>query len=114
MPRNKKVSGKRYNIPAETLERARAEMRGDISTPVPDDVKAAAKADLAKATPEAVKAAAKGNKRTVQGGGGIRRVPTVDELREQYSYVGQELRNLAVVATVLFAVIIVAAVVLPR
>lgn len=106
MPRNKSAGGKRANIPAETLERARAELRGDIIADVPQETAAKAARDLNKATAPRLKKAAPV--------AGPRRIPTIEELQQQYHYVGREMRTLAVLAVSMFAIIIIAAVVLPH
>jgi hypothetical protein len=105
MPRNKSTGGKRTNIPAETLERARAELRGEIIADVPDAIISKAKADLNRSSTPKMKKAAPA---------GPRRIPTIAELQEEYAYVGREMRMLAVLAVSMLALIIVASFVLNR
>lgn len=108
MARNtKKTTGKRYNVPSETLERARAELKGEVgSIEAPET--AAAPVPSAKATP--VKAAPKRATTFAKSN----RVPTVAELAQEYAFVWRELRLLGLLTAGLFIVILVAAVVLPR
>ncbi len=103
MARNKK--SKRPNLPQETLERARAELRGEVfetsngeaveTTPV----RPVAKSKVA-AAPQL---AAKPRRASTVG----RRVPTVEELLTDYRYVLRDLRNLAILAASLFVAIVV-------
>jgi hypothetical protein len=105
----KKKSSNRPNVSAETLERARAELRGERqATPADGTPKAGAKSTAKGATP--------GAKGTARAGFGLatRRVPSAEELKAEYAYVTQDLRKLMMVAGLLFAVVIVTAlVVLP-
>jgi hypothetical protein len=103
-----KKKSKRPNLSQETLERARAELRGERQEPV-------AVADSAPSNGGAVAAKPKvAPKRTASPGLATRRIPTVSELVAEYSYVLHDLRNLAILAVTLMAIIIVAAIVLPR
>ena len=104
-----KKKSKRPNLPQETLERARAELHGEAeaSVTVAESSGSDGAAVVAAAKPKAVA------KRT---GAGLatRRIPSVAELIEEYSYVLRDLRNLVILATLLFVAIFVAALLLPR
>jgi hypothetical protein len=93
---------RRPNVSQETLERARAEIRGGVesvkSTPVPTG---------------GVVAAARAKAATGRITTSARRIPTIEELRQEYSYVIKDLRNLVVLAGVLLVVIIAVAIILP-
>jgi hypothetical protein len=94
---------KRPNLPQEALERARAELRGEITeaaVEMPSDAtpSARAKRTTTSTTPAYTQS---------------RRVPTIDELRKEYAHVRRDLRKLFVLSGVLLAVILVAALVLP-
>ena|SRR5579859_2593745 len=107
MPRNKKT--KRPNLPQETLERARAELRGEVlvetpngeseETPVVRSV-SKPKTTVSAAPPQA----APKPKRT---GVSARRIPTLEDLLTEYRYVLDNLRSLAILAVSLFVVVIV-------
>jgi hypothetical protein len=101
-----KKKTKRPNLSQETLERARAELRGDRSEPV-------AVAEKVSANGGPAVAAAK-PKRATAPNLATRRIPSIEELIKEYSYVLKDLRNLAILAIVLLLAIVVAAVVLPR
>ncbi len=109
MARNKK--SKRPNLPQETLERARAELRGDMyvggdeGEEVAPAVTAAAKAKPSTASVQAnrVKRAA------IQS---VRRIPSIDDLLTEYHYVLRDLRHLALLAGALLAIIVVVSFVL--
>ncbi len=101
-----KKKSKRPNLPQETLDRARAERRGETfgSVPVPTvesgsngTMAVAAKPKVAKRSPATT-----------------RRIPSIPELIEEYSYVLTDLRYLAILAALLFIAIIAAALILPR
>ncbi len=102
---------KRPNLPQETLERARAELRGDVSVsdlPAPPDM-AAVSMQAAPRVAAPVK--------PKRGGTGLnapRRVPNVEELIAEYRYVLHDLRNLVVLAGVLLVAIVIASFVLAR
>lgn len=100
-----KKKSKRPNISQETLERARAEMRGGSS------MQAVATATVASDTPDTPKPKVK--PRTAVGLA-TRHIPSLEELLKEYSYVLKDLRNMLILAGLLFAAIIVAAIVLPR
>ena len=100
-----KKKSKRPNLSQETLERARAELRGDFAEPVP------AAPSIGNGTP-VVDSKAKAVRRNQALA--TRRIPSIDELVAEYGYVLRDLRNLAILAVTLLAIIIVAAVVLPR
>jgi hypothetical protein len=101
-----KKRSKRPNLSQETLERARAEMRGDRIQTVEADEPETTNGTMASASgkPKIKRPAAVGT----------RRVPTTQELVAEYSYVLRDLRNLLILAGLLMAVIIVLAIVLPR
>ncbi len=102
-----KKKSKRPNLPQETLDRARAERRGEAfgSAPVtvPENngsngtMAVAAKPKVAKRSPSMT-----------------RRIPSISELIQEYSYVLSDLRYLAILAAILFIAIVAAAVLLPR
>ncbi|MCC7451403.1 MAG: hypothetical protein IT324_28595 [Anaerolineae bacterium] len=100
-----KKKSKRPNLSQETLERARAELRGDFA----DSVPAAPAIGNGAAVAESKVKAVKRNPALA-----TRRIPTLEELVAEYGYVLRDLRNLAILAVTLLAIIIVAAVVLPR
>src|SRR5882724_1787269 len=101
-----KKKTKRPNLSQETLERARAERLGERTEQVNGT-------DGASVSNVAASAAAKPKvKRTPSLAS--RRVPTTDELLAEYAYVLSDLRNLAILAGVLFVLIIIAAIALPR
>ena len=99
-----KKKSKRPNLSQETLERARAEMRGE-----PVQVAEAVPVEMGQAP-----AAPKPKVKKTGIGLATRHIPTLDELLNEYAYVLVDLRNMLILAVVLFAVIIVAAIVLPR
>lgn len=101
-----KKKSKRPNLSQETLERARAELRGDYAEPVP-----AAPSIGNGATVAEVKTTKTPKRNPTLA---TRRIPSIDELVAEYGYVLHDLRNLAILAVTLLALIIVAAVVLPR
>jgi beta-lactamase class A len=93
---------KRPNLSAEMLERARAELRGEVAV-VADPTPAASAG-----TPAA--------KRKVAAPVSIinnRRLPTIEELNAEYHHITRDLRNVAIISLVLFAGIIAAALLLP-
>jgi hypothetical protein len=100
-----KKKNKRPNLSQDTLERARAELRGERVEPqasvqtVPTNGSSAVQA----------KAKAKPARASLS-----RRVPSIDELRSEYSYVLHDLRNLLILAAILLVIIVAAAVFLPR
>lgn len=108
MARNKNTVGKRYNVPAETLERARAEMRGEVAS-LPPEERAKAQDSINKTSVPKLQTAKKAPSFAKSA-----RVPTQAELVEEYTYVTRELRTLALLAVSLLALIIVVSVVLPR
>lgn len=99
----KKKSERRPNLSADVLERARAELSGQ------DKEKKTDKGEVMVAGGATVRVAS----RSVMGSAS-RRIPTQEELRQDYAYVLKDLRNLAVLAGALFVLIIIIAVVLPR
>ncbi len=101
-----KKKSKRPNLPQETLERARAEMRGDRIQTVD-----AEESDSTNGT-----MAVSGSKPKVKRTGvtTARRIPSTQELLAEYAYVLKDLRNLIILAGVLMAIIVVLALVLPR
>ncbi len=98
-----KKKNKRPNLSQETLERARAEMRGERPEPA---MAVEGQGNNKAFTPSKVK-------RTSQPLA-TRKIPTTDELLANYTYVLRDLRNLAILAFILLAVIVVAAVALPK
>jgi hypothetical protein len=104
-----KKKSKRPNLSQETLERARAELRGER----PEPVAAAESAPSNGSTVVAAKPKV-ASKRAANPSLATRRIPSVGELIAEYSYVLRDLRNLAILAAILFLAIIVAAIALPR
>lgn len=98
-----KKKSSRPNVSAETLERARAELRGEKT--------------LAAAEPAGAGKVATGTRPKVvaRAGTGLatRRVPTTEELKAQYAYVTKDLRKLVVVAGLLLVFVVVVALILP-
>lgn len=99
----KSKSYRKPNISRETLERARAEIKGGVA-PAESAVVAAGSSAAAVAKPKAARPA-------IQTAN--RRIPSVEELKEEYKYVLKELRSLLILAGVLFLFIIVTALILP-
>ncbi len=101
-----KKKTKRPNLSQETLERARAERIGDRAEPVngTDGASVSSVAASAGVKPKV--------KRTPSLA--TRRIPSTEELLAEYAYVLTDLRNLAILAGVLFLLIIGAAIVLPH
>ncbi len=100
---------KRPNLPQETLERARAELRGD-SNPI-------IAADLSEVdVPVIQKSKISVPPKPKRGSGAFtaRRIPNIEELIGEYRYVLHDLRNLAILAGVLLVTIVVASLVLAR
>lgn len=102
-----KKKTKRPNLSQSTLERARAERLGErIETT--DETAGTIASNVATssvgAKPKAKRAASLAT----------RRIPSTEELLAEYAYVLKDLRNLAILAGVLFLVIIAAAIALPR
>ncbi len=102
-----KKKSKRPNLPQETLDRARAEYRGETfgSAPVAAPEKSGSNGTMA------VTAKPKVAKRSPTM---TRRIPSIAELIGEYSYVLTDLRYLAILAAILFIAIIAAALILPR
>jgi hypothetical protein len=101
-----KKKTKRPNLSQETLERARAELRGDRAEPVAVAEKVSANGGLP--------VAAARPKRATAPNLATRRVPSIEELIKEYNYVLKDLRNLAILAIVLLLAIVIAAAALPR
>jgi hypothetical protein len=97
-----KKKNNRPKVSAETLERARAELRGE---------------KLAAAEPQSSSRTATGTRAKVVARSGVnlatRRMPTAEELRVQYAYVLQDLRKLVIVAGLLLVAVVVFALILP-
>ncbi len=95
---------KRPNLSQETLDRARAEIRGERLAPVAAETASAAAPVAGK--PKVAK----------RPGANLatRRIPSLEELIAEYGYVLSDLRNLAILAGILLLIIIAAAVLLPR
>jgi hypothetical protein len=102
-----KKKNKRPNLSQETLERARAEMRGE--RPEPAMALESPGQNAIKAVPASAKA-----KRSGPSPLATRRIPTLDELLTEYTYVLKDLRYLAILAFILMAAIVIAALTLPR
>lgn len=98
---SKKKSSRRPNLSAEVLERARAEVRGEISKTVPT-------------TENGTVPAVKAKQGFTQSGMSTRRVAKPEELKAEYAYVLRDLRNLGIIAGSLFGLIIVAAVIISQ
>jgi hypothetical protein len=94
-----KKKSKRPNLSQDTLERARAELRGDL----------APAAAPTSAAPVSAKPAKRPTASPI-----ARRIPTTDELIANYAYVLKDLRNLAILAGILLLGIIAASFLLPR
>ena len=103
-----KKKSKRPNLSQETLERARAELRGERPEPVAEAAPSNVSAVVAPAKPKTA------TKRAANPSLATRRIPSVSELIAEYSYVIRDLRNLAILAAILMIAIVVAAIVLPR
>jgi hypothetical protein len=102
-----KKKTKRPNLSQATLERARAERLGERIETV-DETDGTPVSNVA-----AISAGAKPKAKRAPSLA-TRRIPTNDELLAEYAYVLTDLRNLAILAGVLFLVIIAAAIALPR
>jgi hypothetical protein len=100
-----KKKNKRPNLPQETLERARAEMRGDLPQVV-------AAAEAPNGTSSLAATAKPKAKRS--GSLATRRIPSTEELLAEYAYVLKDLRNLFILAAILLVSIIALAILLPR
>jgi hypothetical protein len=102
-----KKKTKRPNLSQSTLERARAERLGERAEAVVgtdgENVSSAVTASAA-AKPKTKRAPSLAT----------RRIPSTEELLAEYAYVLKDLRNLAILAGLLFLVIIAAAIALPR
>jgi NADH:ubiquinone oxidoreductase subunit 6 (subunit J) len=105
-----KKKSKRPNLSQETLERARAEMRG---TPLDQSAMSPA---VSASNGAAMTAAAVAAKKVKRAGTPLatRHIPTTEELIAEYNYVLKDLRYLFTLAGILLLAIIVAAIVLPR
>jgi hypothetical protein len=102
-----KKKSKRPNLSQETLERARAELRGERPEPM-------ATAEVVRPMNTAAGTAKGKAVRRPAGNLATRRVPSIEELIGDYSYVIRDLRNVLILAAVLLVAIVVVAVVLPR
>ncbi len=92
------------NLPQETLERARREMMSaGIIDPAISEARAAA---AEKPAPVAASALAARRAAAQRSGAGLI-VVSEEELRAQYSYVLNDLRNMAVLAAVLLGTLVV-------
>jgi hypothetical protein len=106
MARTKK--SKRPNLPAETLERARAELRGEA--PVTSITMAPVDGVQGEVPSQPKKV-----KRSSADSLTVRKIPTEAELIEEYRYVYSDLRKMvALVAVLLVIGVIVGALILPR
>jgi len=112
MARNKK--SKRPNLPQETLERARAELRGDTYVGMEDSTEPAPSAVTAAAKAKPSAASVQLNRVKRAAAQSVRRIPTIEDLLTEYRYVLRDLRNLAVLAGILLVTIVVLSFVLGR
>lgn len=105
-----KKKSKRPNLSQETLERARAEMRGTQ----PDQASVAPAASASNGS--AVMASAAAAKKVKRAGTPLatRHIPSTEELIAEYNYVLKDLRYLFTLAGILLLAIIIAALALPR
>src|SRR5262249_52328351 len=101
-----KKKTKRPNLSQETLERARAERLGERVEPVAG-TDGASVSNVAASTGAKPKVKRAANLAT-------RRVPSHEELLNEYAYVLTDLRHLAILAGVLFLLVIAAAIIVPR
>jgi hypothetical protein len=106
-----KKKSKRPNLSQETLERARAEMRGERLAPTIGEETASNGS-----TPVAPMMAGTAKQKQKRAGSPLatRHIPSSEELLKEYSYVLTDLRNLAILAGILLLVLVIAAVALPR
>lgn len=96
-----KKTTKKPNLPQQTLERARRELAG-VDTSATE-----ASADVAsRAAARSTSIAATPSRRNV--GTAV----SIDELREEYSYVIADLRSMGILAAILFVALVIAALVL--
>ncbi len=102
-----KKKSKRPNLPQETLERARAERRGETFGTAPVVTPEASGGNGTAAVVMRPKVAKRSPSMT-------RRVPSIPELIAEYSYVLKDLRALVILAAILFVAIVAAALILPR
>jgi hypothetical protein len=113
-----KKRSKRPNLSQETLERARAELRGERPDQAEvESVGAVTSTGVSNGASAGAVAAASAAKPKIKRGGGTlatRHIPTTDELVKEYAYVLKDLRNLAILAGILLLIIIGAAILLPR
>lgn len=114
-----KKKNKRPNLSQETLERARAEMRGTAEplAPTSTDAITARPTNGTPATSKAgvVTAPVAPKLKTARSAPGlaVRRIPSLEELLANYRYVLRDLRKLALIAVLLLLIIVAAAVFLP-
>jgi hypothetical protein len=97
---------RRPNLPAEALERARAELRGETASVLNTAVTSANNnaAALANARPKIA---------TGTIGAVSRRMPSAEDLRKEYEHVSKDLRKLGVISVLLFGIVIAASIILP-
>lgn len=127
MARNKKP--KRPNLPQETLERARAELRGEAdarnlaelpeapSVGMPSNGTSLSTAGGSPRPKQKIATTTSAPAKIRRSGANAlatRRVPTIAELLEEYGYVMRDLRNLALLAAALLITIFVASLLLSR
>jgi hypothetical protein len=96
----KKKPTRRPNLSKETLDRARAERQGERQDSV-TPVSSGTSLPKIKRAGTPISAAAT-------------RIPTHDELRQEYAHVVVDLRNLLILASVLIVLILILAVTLPH
>lgn len=97
---SKRKTGRRPNISQEVLERARAEMRGEIASSTPSSGEAGG----------TVATKPKTTSRMVMGAVGTRHIPTAEELKQEYRHIVGDLRKVVTLAGVLLLFVILMAV----
>lgn len=97
-----KKKSTRPNLPMETLERARAELRGEILPVNPAEVAPMDGNGAAVARPRVVRPT----------GVASRRIPTEEELNREYKFVVGDLRRLLVLAGLCIVIVVVASLVI--
>jgi hypothetical protein len=102
----KKKTSRRPNLSQETLERARAELRGE-------KMAASATIETGADGTAAVATSAKAKVARPTSSLAARHIPSAEELKVQYHFVLTEMRYVVTLAAVLFAVIIAAAIAMP-
>lgn len=98
-----KKKSTRPNLPMETLERARAELRGETLPVNP--------ADVAPMNGDGAALAAR-PKNVRPSGVASRRIPTEEELNREYKFVVSDLRRLLLLAGLCIVIVVVASLVI--